>query len=472
MGMARRLAARYDAAQTTDENTRHWANADALSADAALSPVVRRTLRIRSRYECANNTYAKGVAKTLADDLIGTAPHLQMATENPDWNQAIEDSWNEWCDESFFARKLRTMRQTKYRDGEAFATFINNPPLDHPVKLDLRLYEAEQIASPLFDTTNPDSLADGILFDDFKNVAAYCVLKYHPGDSRYTGSPLDFETIPARLMIHWFDQDRPAQHRGCVECAAGLPLLGQMRRYTLATIAAAETAADVAAFMETQQSPEDPEDWEPLDAVDFEKRMLMTLPRGWKMSQLKAEQPVNTYPGFKREVINEYGRERGVPYNVAAGDSSSYNYASGRLDHQKYNRSQKVERHDGELLVVNKTFKAWWAEARLADPRIPAELRGLRKPPPHSWNWDGDDEVDPQKTANGEQTKLRSGTTSRRRAYARQGLDITEEDKAAADDYGVPVEEYKRALFNATFNVAQPQQAPDQPDEPPGRPAP
>ena len=41
------LRARYDAAVTTTDNRRHWANADALSADAAASADVRRTLRNR-----------------------------------------------------------------------------------------------------------------------------------------------------------------------------------------------------------------------------------------------------------------------------------------------------------------------------------------------------------------------------------------------------------------------------------------
>ena len=40
----RLVRARYDAAATGDENRRHWANADGLSANAANSPDVRRVL--------------------------------------------------------------------------------------------------------------------------------------------------------------------------------------------------------------------------------------------------------------------------------------------------------------------------------------------------------------------------------------------------------------------------------------------
>ena len=50
-----RIRAKFDSAQTTADNRRHWANADGLSADAAASPEVRRILRNRARYEVANN---------------------------------------------------------------------------------------------------------------------------------------------------------------------------------------------------------------------------------------------------------------------------------------------------------------------------------------------------------------------------------------------------------------------------------
>lgn len=54
------LHAKYDAAQTTRENMRHWAMADALSADAAANGDVRKKLRERSRYEVANSRQLHG----------------------------------------------------------------------------------------------------------------------------------------------------------------------------------------------------------------------------------------------------------------------------------------------------------------------------------------------------------------------------------------------------------------------------
>ena len=58
----RLVRAKCDAAQTTDENRRHWANADGLSADSVASTEVRGIIRNRARYEVANNSYARGIA--------------------------------------------------------------------------------------------------------------------------------------------------------------------------------------------------------------------------------------------------------------------------------------------------------------------------------------------------------------------------------------------------------------------------
>jgi hypothetical protein len=90
VGQLMLVRARFDAAQTTPDNRKHWSNADPLSADAAAAPDVRRTLRNRSRYEVANNSYARGIVLTLANDVIGTGPRLQMLADSTKANRTIE----------------------------------------------------------------------------------------------------------------------------------------------------------------------------------------------------------------------------------------------------------------------------------------------------------------------------------------------------------------------------------------------
>jgi len=51
--------------------------ADGLAADAAANPNIRYILRNRARYEVHNNSYARGMVETLANDVIGTGPRLK-----------------------------------------------------------------------------------------------------------------------------------------------------------------------------------------------------------------------------------------------------------------------------------------------------------------------------------------------------------------------------------------------------------
>jgi capsid protein len=133
----RAIRARYDAAVTNDDNRRHWANADGLSANAANSAEVRRVLRNRARYEVANNSYARGIVLTLANDVIGTGPRLQMLTDDAEANRRIEQAFAAWAKAVSLADKLRTMRMARAHDGEAFAVLTSNPKLPTPVQLDL-----------------------------------------------------------------------------------------------------------------------------------------------------------------------------------------------------------------------------------------------------------------------------------------------------------------------------------------------
>lgn len=121
---ARFLRGKYDSALTSDNNRRHWANADGLSANAANSPEVRRILRNRARYEVANNSYARGIVLTLANDIVGTGPRLQLLTEDAEANRQIERAFNQWAKAVGLAEKLRTLRMAQTQDGEAFAVLI------------------------------------------------------------------------------------------------------------------------------------------------------------------------------------------------------------------------------------------------------------------------------------------------------------------------------------------------------------
>lgn len=431
---SRMLRARFDSAETTDDNRKHWSMADGLSADQAASPGVRRILRNRSRYEVANNTYAKGIVQTLANDCVGTGPRLRLTGIDRTLARTIERSFAAWANAIGLPEKLRAMRAARATDGEGFGLLVTNPELPTQVKLDVRLVEAEQIASASGALPEPDSV-DGIKFDRYGNAVQFEVLPYHPGGSAYRyGAPIQTD---ASKVLHFFIPERPGQRRGIPEMTPALPLFAQLRRWTLAVLAAAETAADLAAIMKTQEAPgqEEAQTAEAFERIEFERRAMMTLPAGYEIQQLKAEHPTSTYGDFKREVINEIARCFQVPFNVAAGNSSGYNYSSGRLDFQIYERAIWIDRSRMEATVLDRIFEAWKSEAILIEGFLPQEMRTVASNWAHSWHWDGFAHIDPKNEAEAQKVRLESCTTTLADEWAREGEDWEEklEEQARID---------------------------------------
>ncbi|MBW8885788.1 MAG: phage portal protein, partial [Planctomycetia bacterium] len=222
---------------------------------------------------------------------------------------------------------------------------------------------------------------------------------------------------------HWFKPKRPGQRRAIPETTPGLPLFAQLRRYTLATLGAAEFAAMLAGIMKTD-APADgfgPVAVAAMDEIELTRGHLLTLPAGWSADQFDPTQPATTYKEFKGEILGEIGRGHTAPFNVISGNSSGYNYSSGRLDHLLYQRAVKVERMRLVRRILARVFIAWIREATCAG-LIPFGL-----PPLALWSWkwhfDGFGSIDPWKDAQTNDMNLRNGIATLADILGEQGRD-------------------------------------------------
>lgn len=438
---------RFDAARTTPENRRHWANADGLSANAANSPEVRRTLRNRARYEDDNNAYANGLTGDRANETIGTGPRLQLTLPDsyfdPDFQRsvqvadpegmarAVELKWQEWCKSVKLLDKLLVMDESETRDGESFGFKFLNPalPSDAP-QLDLRVYEADQIATPALDVLDPAAV-DGIKFDVHGNPTEYHVLKRHPGDVFSYGTlyAADYDRVPARQVIHFFKPRRAGQARGIPAFTSSLPLYSILRRYTLASLGSAEIQARIAGFIESENTlPGDDtatDDECGGDRVEFDGVSFMTLDAGQKAKSVAPSHPAPEYPGFKGEILTECGRAINAPRNVSRGSSADYNYSSGRLDQQQWQRAIRIRRARHEAITLDNLFAEWLALAVFIPGYLPDSLPPVatwRK----GWRWDGFVSIDPVKDAKAATERLTNGTSSLDRECGEMGEDWEE----------------------------------------------
>lgn len=423
VAISQMVRAKYDAAQTNDLNRRHWAMADYYSADSALSPAVRQKLRARARYEIANNSYAAGMASTLANDMVGTGPRLQLdlgPDVDSDLARSVELAVYDWSVDIDLAKKLRTAKIAKISDGESFGIMTNNRARGG-VQLDIRLVESDHCQTP---SGFPDAHdADGVKFDDDGNVTEYWLSKYHPG-SISAGFTLEGDWIDAARVCHWFHATRPGQHRGVPEIAPALELFAMLRRFTLATVTAAETAADFAAILKTTMPADGGgaaaiDAWETMPIV---RGMMTSVPDGWEPFQMRAEHPTSNYDVFVRRLLNEIARCLDMPYIVAAMDSSQANYSSMRGDYLVYRKRIAVERNDIERVWLDPILFAWLEEAAMVPGLIPDGL-----PPVAEWNWswtwDGFEHVDPVKEATAEGLMLQNNTSSLADICSRRGRD-------------------------------------------------
>lgn len=467
------IRASFDSVARTQENARHWAWTDNLSADASLNPDVRKSIRSMARYEInQNNSYGVGIAQTLANDTVGTGPKLQMQFDDDALNTEIEAQFSYWSSAINLRDKLRTLRLAKMIDGEAIIRSVTNVHNGEPVSLDYQLIECDQLTTPNMLTVLNPTYVDGVHLDRFGNPYAYDVLKNHPGSAYWTNIMWEYNTYTSSQIIHIFRQDRPGQHRGVSEFAAALPLFAFLRRFTLATVSAAETAASVSQVIETDAPI--PEELEAayaattfekfMESIPIDRNSATVLPNQWKLRQFSAEHPTTTYRMFKQELINEIARVINMPRNIAAADSSDYNYASGRLDHMTYQKAVMIEQSVLGTQVLDKLFSEWLIEAaivgslptavaiRVLEDNDKFGRNGLVRRIPHAWFWDGFKDADQTKEADAQRVKLASGTTHRAAEYASQGLDVNVEDMKAAQSFSMTVEEYREKVATSIFN--------------------
>lgn len=480
------IEASFDSVARTRENARHWQWADNLSADASLRPDVRIALRSQSRYELhENNSIGRGLVETLVTDTIGDCgPRLQVIQFSKKINREIEKAWHRWCNATGFIEKLETNQTACITDGEALIRFINNVTIEDPVTLDIQLIECDHLRSPQFELEVSDVYVDGVHLDRFGNPYAYDLLRHHPGADYWHGvDQFSYDTYSHTQVIHTFKQIRPGQHRGVPEFAPALPLFAFLRRFTLATVSAAETAASVSQVVESDSPiPEELEEeyaaatFEKfLDTIPIDRNSATVLPNMWKLKQFAAEHPTTTYKMFKRELINEIARCVLVPTNIAMADSQDSNMSSARFDWLGYERKVRKRQAAIARRILDRVFGEWLIEAALVGA-IPATAanyilrqfqrwgpRGISNNVEHSWSWNNLRDADQKDAADSQRVKLQNGTTHRAKEYSQEGLDIEIEDQRAAETFGCTVEEYRRAVMASIFtngNLLMPEDLP------------
>ena len=419
----RKLVAKWDAANTTGTYRDHWLSADYLAPNASASPSVRRRIRSRARYEYLNNSYAFGMIRTLADYVIGTGPVLRMMPK-PNASKAqinrlneLSERFNAWAWEIDLAGKLHAMRKAKAVDGEGVGLITSGREVAG-VTLDLLPIECDYIGENNFMASVTEDTPDGVIIGRNGYPVQYKVFAQHPEKNPFQTPNL----VDAKYVFHWFTAPRLGMWRGVSELAPALTMFAQLRRYTGAVVTAAEAAASISGFMETNL-PINPDAQMATadnigDATEFpvERNMFLSAPYGWKMSQIKAEHPGTMHDKFIQSILREIGRSLSMPYAVAAMDASGHNYSSMRGDWQAFMAAVAVERAQVERVGLENLLNQFIEEAKYSG------LGPMNFAYDYDWDWPGFVPIDEKKSAEARRIALESRMTTYASEFSKLGL--------------------------------------------------
>ena len=420
------LLARYDNARNTADTASLFRNADSLAVTAALNPAVRKTLRERVRYVVANCPYAQNMLGIFVTHVVGpwatvTFPRGRVPESVRD---QISEAFDAWAMASGFWPKVKTLLRAKITDGEAFALFVTDKKIvknGNTVTLNMKPIECDRVESWTEAVTRENEM-DGIRFDENGHPLEYRVLKYHPGDYRNIKNIATRagEWIKAENVIHYFDVIRPEQVRGVSDFASALDIPANQKSYRSSVVDSAINAASISGVLQTDQVPEcfDDDDTsigkcamdiKPNTTFQTQRGALVTLPEGWKLQQLNAEQPTSLYDGFVRSLIAEMAACLSMPVNIAMSDSSQHNFASAKLDHMTYGDKIADVRAALSVDILDRVFFAWLDEYAARNPLDARTFAALHRT---EWLFTERGNAEVMKDASADNTRLGNGTTT------------------------------------------------------------
>lgn len=441
------VAARFDNSAHSPEMATLFRNADALAMNAALDPTVRKTVRERARYVVGNVPYAWSMLRTYVTHVIGAWATVSFPRGGipEDIRQKVVDDFDAWAMRADLWQKVQAMLRAKVTDGEAFAMFFTDQEIvdsTNRVTLNVMPFECDRVES--WRMANRDDEIDGIRFSKNHHPTFYRVLAYHPGDvrdiSRIKWRAGDWKA--AKFVIHYFDTIRPEQVRGVSDFVSALDIPALQKSYRSSVVETAINAASISGILHTDQVPEYFDNGQPIGkcAADvkagavfqMQRGAFVTIPEGWNISQMRAEQPTTLYDSFCRSLVAEMAACLCMPVNIAMCDSSQHNFASAKLDHMTYGDHIDDVRSRLSVTVLDRIFFAWLEEYAAINRIDGQTLSALRKT---EWLFKERRNNDVMKDASADNTRLGNGTLSRQTYYAGKGADWKRETDQIVDEY-------------------------------------
>ena len=370
----REMRAGLNAAKFSTDTWQHWAFTRPETPASAVRPRDRAEARTKAREEYLNNPYAAGFADTFALYIVGTGPRLRFkggAESPPEMIREIELLWRDWSDSVRLAKTLRLGVKSLVVDGEMFLLESANPK--RPIwGVNYQVLDPQRIGNPNGQPWSPRQ-QDGLYFDEFGNIEAFCLYDIPDTDCCFYNSAR-YQVISAQNIHFAFKENLPETTRGWSWFAPVLESMGRLRDYEDGVIEAAKSASNTFATIETQNGFIDGNsaltigeqtDYYPWTCHTPQRNKIIQLPPETTLKAFQPAQPTTNVPEFVSQQVARLGRGMGLTRNRATGSSHEYNFSSGKLDSQPFEMLiECLQRDLLELDIMDKLFSDFFEGIR------------------------------------------------------------------------------------------------------------
>jgi capsid protein len=421
---------RWDAGKTDRLNTAHWGPVTGRTINLDLKDYQER-IRTRAEFELANNADAEGVVVTHQVDVVGDdGPTLQVLSDSPEYNAAVEKLWRDWWAKPDINGQLSGVDlldlwlRSLWSAGEYLVQIMVDQGADGPIKTRLLNLHPRRLGTPV-QLAGELSWFLGVKRSKTGKPLRYAIL-VSPEAVLQGALPTEFDEIDEKDIIHGFIHLEAGQVRGVPWMTTPLQAVADLRDYDNQVLDAARAAADHGVMLTTTHP--DAAYVEVNESAEIERRMITTAPPGWQMSQMTPQQPATGYVDYHDEQMRKLGRPVSMPLMTIKLDSRKHNYSSARFDGQMYQRSTSKKRAWLARTTLNRLVDLIAREAELAGvlPAKPAELR-------YRWNWPPFPHVDPTKESKASTERLKNATSCVRDEYPGDWEELFDQQQREAE---------------------------------------
>lgn len=372
----------YDAADIYGESVAAW-RPYLYSPDGELN-MYRDRIVARVRDLVRNDGWASGVVTRILDNAIGghyrplfrpdykalaayTGIKAFDATWAHEFGRVAEANYRSWAyDSNHYCDAARSLNVPQIMRLAFRHNLVDGDALAQMAWLPNRLGSGRARYATAIQLIDPDRLSNpqlrfdqqssrgGVQVDEYGAAYAYWIRRAHQGDWWAAADSVRWDSVPREtdwgrpIIVHYFDHDRAAQHRGGTGIFA--PILQRMKM--LAKMDSVELSAAVinSIFGAYLESPFDHQlveqavgDTAELNAYQdarasfHEDRRTMVgdsrvpiLFPGEKINTVKAERPNSNFASFEKVFLRNVSAQTGLSAQQVSQDWSDTNYSSAR----------------------------------------------------------------------------------------------------------------------------------------------